>query len=153
MAGRPLAPSTSSESRRKSQKKGHPIFWGEWKPIQLWITLFTEFGATEVADFTAGTGATAIAALHLGVHCRAFCHNAAHQKWLQNLLQRIFSALAAGKKLTALVGEELGHNVERYLHRAVEGARKLLPQESSAVGDRRSAVGDHCDDDCADDDE
>ena len=88
---------------------------------------------------------------YLGVHCRAFCHNAAHQKWLQNLLQRIFSALAVGKQLTAPVDEELGRNVERYLHRAAEGARKLLPRESSAVGDRRSAVGDRCDDDSADD--
>ena len=114
--------------------------------------MFMELGATEIADFTAGTGATAIAVLHLGVNCMAFCHNAAHQKWLQNLLQRIFSALAAGKKLTAPVDEELRRNAERYLHRAVEGARKLLPQESSAVGDRRSAGGDHCDA-SADDDE
>ena len=137
----------------KSKKKTILVFWGEWRPIQLWVTLFTEFDATELADFTAGPGATAIAALHLGIHCRAFCHNAAHHKWLQNLLQRICLALAAGKKLTALVDEELGRNVERHLRRAVEGARKLLPQESSAVGDRRSAVGDRCHDGSADDDE
>ena len=63
-------------------------------------------------------------------------------------------ALTGDKKLKALADEELRSNVERYLHRAVEGARKLLPQESSAVGDRRSAVGDNnCDDDSADDDE
>ena len=60
-------------------------------------------------------------------------------------------ALAAGNKLKAPVDEELRRSVERYLHRAAEGARKLLPQESSAVGDRRSAVGDRCDDDSADD--
>ena len=115
------------------------------------VFLCAEFGATEIADFTAGTGATAIAALHLGVHCRAFCHHAAHQKWLQNLLQRIFLALTADKKLNVPVDEELRSNVERYLRRAAEGARKLLPQQSSAVGDRRSAVGDRCDDDSADD--
>ena len=88
---------------------------------------------------------------YLGVHCRAFCHNAAHQQWLQGLLQRIFLALTADKKLKALADEELLSNVERYLHRAAEGARELLPQESSAAGDRRSAVGDRCDDDSADD--
>ena len=130
--------------QKEVEEKGHPLFWGEWKPIQLWTTLFAEFGATEIVDFTAGTGATAIAALHLGVHCRAFCHNASHQNWLQSVLQRIFLALTADKKLKAPADEELRSNVERYLHRAVEGARKLLPQESSAVGDR-------CDDDSADD--
>ena len=132
--------------QKEVEEKGHPLFWGEWKPIQLWTTLFAEFGATEIADFTAGTGATAVAALYLGVHCRAFCHNAAHQKWLQILLQRIFSALAVGKQLTAPVDEELGRNVGRYLHRAVECARKLLPQDTSAVGERL-----HCEDDSADD--
>ena len=137
--------------QKEVEEKGHPLFWGEWKPIQLWISLFMELGATEIVDFTAGTGATAIAALHLGVHCRAFCHNASHQNWLQGLLQRIFLALTADKKLKAPADEELRSNVERYLRRAAEGARKLLPQESSAVGDRRSAVDDRCDDDSADD--
>ena len=66
-------------------------------------------------------------------------------------MQRIFLALTADKKLNVPVDEELRSNVERYLRRAAEGARKLLPQESSAVGDRRSAVGDRCDDDSADD--
>ena len=60
-------------------------------------------------------------------------------------------ALTADKKLKAPADEELRSNVERYLRRAAEGARKLLPQESSAVGDRRSAVGDRCDDDSEDD--
>ena len=137
--------------QKEVEEKGHPLFWGEWKPIQLWTTLFAEFGATEIADFTAGTGATAIAALYRGVHCRAFCHNASHQNWLQTLLQRICLALTADKKLKVSADEELRSNVERYLRRAAEGARKLLPQESSAVGDRRSAVGDRCDDDSADD--
>ena len=63
-------------------------------------------------------------------------------------------ALTAGNKLKAPVDEELRSNVGRYLHRAAEGAMKLLPQESSAVGDRRSAVGDNnCDDYSEDADE
>ena len=56
--------------QKEVEEKGHPLFWAEWKPIQLWTTLFIEFGATEIVDFTAGTGATAMAALQLGVHCR-----------------------------------------------------------------------------------
>ena len=89
--------------QKEVEEKGHPLFWGEWKPIQLWTTLFAVFGATEFADSTAGTGATVIAALHLGVRCRASCHNASHQNWLQTLLQRIFLALTADKKLKAVV--------------------------------------------------
>ena len=63
-------------------------------------------------------------------------------------MQRIFLAMAASKKLKAPVDDDLIRNVERYLRRAAEGARKLLP---SAVGDRRAAVGDRCDDDSEDD--
>ena len=140
--------------QKEVEEKGNPLFWGEWKPVQRWTIFFAEFGATEIVDFTAGTGATAIAALYLGVHCRAFCHNASHQNWLQGLLQRNLLALTADKKLKAPADKELRSYVERYLLRAAEGARKLLPQESSAVGDRRSAVGDNnCDDDSAVDDE
>ena len=56
--------------------------------------------------------------------------------------------MLVGKNLKAPVDEDLIRNVDRYLHRAAEGARKFLP---SAVGDRRAAVGDRCDDDSEDD--
>ena len=69
-----------------------------------------------------------------------------HQQLLQGLLQRILLALAFDKQLKAFADEELLGNVERYLHRAVEGARKLLPQDTSAVGESL-----HCEDDSADD--
>ena len=105
-----------------------------------------EFGATEIADSTAGTGATAIAALYLSVHCRGFCHNAAHRDWLQGLTQRICLVLAASKQLKALVDDDLIRNVERYLRRAAEAARELLPQASSVIGESL-----HCQDGSADD--
>ena len=59
-------------------------------------------------------------------------------------MQRICLALAASKQLKAPVDDDLIRNVERYLRRAAEGARKFLPP---AVGDRRAALGDRCDDD------
>ena len=81
-----LAVGTFNKQRvqKEVEEKGHPLFWGEWKPTQLWTTLFAEFGATEIADFTAGTGATTVAALLLGRPLQGF------------LPQRGTSTMAAG---------------------------------------------------------
>ena len=67
----------------------------------------------------------------LGIQYMGFCHNEAHLEWLQGLTQQMFLALVADKKAPA--DEELLKNAERYLHRAAEGARKLLPQSVFAV--------------------
>ena len=125
-------------------EKGHPLFWGEWKPIQLYITLFTEFGATDVADFTVGTGGAWMAARFLGLPYRGFCHNEAHLDFLEGLTQKMFLALVADKKAPA--DEELLKNVETYFHRAAAGAKKWLPQNSSAIGDSFTGEDDSADD-------
>ena len=151
MAGRPLASSTSSEPRRQSKKKatlfsgrsGSPFIFGHRFSLNLAPPrLRTPPRAQGRRPLQPSTWAS-IAGLsattrHIRSGCRTCCSG---HVWRWRL----------AKKLKALVDEELGRNVERSLHRAVEGARKLLPQESSAVGDRRSAVGDRCDDDSADD--
>ena len=106
---------------------------GEWKPIQLFTTILSDVGATDVADFTTGTGAAYVAAKFLDLPYKGFCHNEAHKEWLHSLMQRLLLALMADKKVA--VEDEVLKNVQTHLQRAAEGARKLLPQDSSAIGD------------------
>ena len=38
--------------RKEVEEKGHPLFWGEWKPGSLDLTLFADFEVTDVSDMT-----------------------------------------------------------------------------------------------------
>ena len=35
---------TKERVKREVEAKGHPLFWAEWKPVNLFSTLFRDFG-------------------------------------------------------------------------------------------------------------
>ena len=124
--------------------KGHPLFWGEWKPVSLYSTLIRDFEVTNVVDLTPGSGAACIASLYSAVDYSGFCHNEAHQQWIQGLIRRVFVALVSNKKVEA--DREIVNNVQQYLQRAVEAAKQMLPKETSAFGDSYTGDDDSVDD-------
>ena len=93
------------------EARGHPLFWGEWKPVPVYSCFFyREFKKEEILDFTVGSGAAAVAARYSGVPYRGFAHNDAHRQWLMNLFDRIFAAMVLKKIVPADVEELGGHN-------------------------------------------
>ena len=128
-------------------EQGHPLFWGEWKPVSLFATLCRDFGVTTVVDMTPGSGAASIASLYCKVHYRGFCNNAAHKDWLLGHLRRVFVAIVMNKDVKA--DDNLVKNVSKYLRRAAEVARQLLPKEPNykfPASNRPSPDDDSCDD-------
>ena len=79
---------------REVQKAGNPAFWGEYKPVDLWTSLFKSLGATDILDWTPGSGAAAAAALHLGIKYEGICTNSSQRQWLDGLLDRAIYAVA-----------------------------------------------------------
>jgi len=125
---------------KEIDEKGHPLFWGEWKPVHYYARLMKDFGATEVMDLTPGSGAAAIGALYQGIPYMAVCENEAQKEWLWTLLQKLFLAIVANK--TVEVDAEVTKNVTMYLQRTVEAAKQYLPKGTpSAFGD--SFTGDN----------
>ena len=137
-----------SEKKRVQQElesKGHPLFWGEWKPVQLYSLFYREFNKLEVVDFCVGSGAAAIAARYSGIAYRGFAHNDAHCKWVTNLFERIFAALVLKKVVPADI--ELVKGVETYLKRTADAAAHMLPKEKGAFGDAFTGDDDSCQED------
>jgi hypothetical protein len=128
-------------------ERGHPLFWGEWKPVALFSAMMRDTGATRCVDLTPGSGAAAIAAISSGVQYVALCHNKAHELWLQNLLERIFLALVQEKQVVG-IEKDLLDNVGKYLQRAVSAAKQMLPKKLAAFEQIEI-----CDDDSGDDEE
>ena len=112
---------------REVEAKGHPLFWGEWKPVQLYSCFYREFKKEEVLDFSVGSGAAAIAARYSGIAYRGFAHNDAHRQWILNLYERIFAALVFKKIVPAEA--ELLAGVEAYLKRSADAVSYMLPKE------------------------
>jgi len=118
---------------KEVNEKGHPLLWSEWKPVTLYSTLYRDFQVADVVDLTPGSGAACLAALWSSISYIGLCSGQEHQKWLQDLLQRMFIAMLMTKKVSA--APELVQNITTYLKFAAEQAKLMLPRDGSAVGD------------------
>ena len=122
------------------ETRGHPPFWGEWKPVPLYPTLIRDLGVANVIDATPGSGAAALGALYAQVLYGGIAFNQRHLTWLEDLLQRAFVAMVLDKTVAAdpaLVGR-----VGQYLERAAQQARVLLPGKKPNMADCASAEDD-----------
>ena len=94
---------------------------------------FGFFQVAYVFHLTPGSGAACLAALYSSIPYIGLCSSQGHQKWLQDLLQRMFVAMVMIKKVSA--EPELVKNITTYLQRSAEAAKLMLPRDGSAVGD------------------
>ena len=127
--------------QKEVKENGHPLFWGEWKPVSLYSTWINDFAVTDIVDMTPGSGAACLAAIYASAQYTAFCHNSTHQKWLQDLISRMFVAIVLDGSVKAEA--ELVKHVQTYLQRAAEAARGMLPKKTSALAFGDSFVGDN----------
>ena len=124
--------------QKEADARGHPLFWGEWKPVTLFSTLYRDFQVADIVDLTPGSGAACIAALYTSIPYHAICQNEPHRQWLQGLIQRIYTAMVLHKEVAT--DKDLVKHVETYLQRTAAAARQMLPKTGSAVAD--STAGD-----------
>jgi len=133
--------------QKEIREKGHPLFWGEWKPVHYYSTLMRDFECGEVVDWTPGSGAACIAALYHGVPYTAFFQNAAHKDFVWNYIKRVFLAIVVEKK-EKVVDADLAASVCRYLEQSADSARQLLPRtEPLKVQECQTGDNDSNDDD------
>ena len=111
------------------QRAGNPAFWCEYKPLDVWISLFKNMAATEILDLTPGSGVAAVAALHCGIKYEGCCTNAAHKQWLDGLLDKAIYAVAAESlESAAAVGASADYvnNIKRFFPRDRQRSEALF---------------------------
>ena len=123
----PTAIGTLSEHRvvKEIKERGHPLFWGEWKPVQLFSTLYNDLHVSDVVDVTPGSGAACVAAMYNNIPYYGFSINEKHRKWFLDHIQKVFLALVYGKEVA--VDKGIFDNVKKYLQRSAEAAKHVLP--------------------------
>ena len=127
-------------------KRGHPLFWAEYKSVQLFKVLFAQFDVTHIMDVTPGSGAAASAALAIGATYEGFCVNGPHKQWLENLMDSAIFALAVESKETAAaVGATQEHidQIKSFFSGTVKDAKRYLdPNSGTTAGDADDEEGD-----------
>ena len=120
-------------------KRGHPLFWSEYKSVQLFKVLFDQFDITHIWDVTPGSGAAASAALATGTQYEGFTANAAHKQWIEAIMDRAIFALAIeSDETTAAVGATKEHvaNIRLFFHSTVKEAKRHLSAEAPTMEEK-----------------
>ena len=119
-------------------KRGHPLFWAEYKSMQLFKVLFSQFDVTHVLDITPGSGAAAAGALSIGANYDGFCVNTHHKQWLDDLMDcTIFALAVESDEVATAVGASKEHvaQIKMFFSAAVKGAKRYLAEGAPAEED------------------
>ena len=73
-------------------QNGHPLLWGEWKPVSFYSTIMRDFQVADVVDVTPGSGAACLAAIKSDIFYIGLCVNEPHCDWLQDIVHRKLGA-------------------------------------------------------------
>ena len=119
-------------------ERGHPLMWGEWKPVALYSTIIRDFQVANVVDSTPGSGAACLASLYSKVPYSGIAFNEQHETWLRDLLQKLFVSMVISNDVVA--NADLVKNASAYLNRSAEVAVRMLPNFAAVIGD--SLTGD-----------
>ena len=121
--------------------RGHPLFWGEIKEVEVFIALFQDLQVSHVYDLCAGSGAAAMAAGCCGIVYEGLAINAEHASWLNRLMDKAMFAIIADR--TDDESKQLRADLAMYFGAVIEEARRLL----TSNGDAGSDEGDEDDED------
>lgn len=90
--------------------------------------------ATDILDFTAGTGGAAAAALHCGIQYEGICVNGDQKKWLESLMDKVVYAVACdspGHAAAVGASTELVDSIKLFYQGTVKEAKRYLVAQSS----------------------
>ena len=111
---------------KEVSERGHPILWGEWKPVNFYSTLIRDFQIHDVVDLTPGSGAACIASLYSKAPYSGIAYNEKHEEWLRSLLAKMFLAMVVSNEVVA--EQDLVKNVTTYLKLSADAATQMLPK-------------------------
>ena len=125
---RPAAVGASDRERVEKEiaQRGHPLLWGEWKPVSLFSTLIRDFMVAKVVDATPCSGAACLASLYSKVPYSCIAFNEKHETWLRDLLQKMFVSMVISNDVVAHA--DLVKSASTYLNRSAESAKVMLPK-------------------------
>ncbi len=73
--------------------KGHPLFWGEVKEVEMYVALFADLNVDNILDLATGSGAAAMAAAILRIGYEGLAMNANHANWLNRIMDKAMFAI------------------------------------------------------------
>ena len=124
---KPVAPEVADRV-----KNGQPLFWQEYKTVELWSNLFHDFDIGRVFDLSPGSGTAAVAAMHNDIGYEGVGANEAHCEWLDTLMDRTAVGFLADDKRKTCSGE-LCADISRYFATAVLDARRVMHNAHDVV--------------------
>lgn len=104
--------------------KGHPLFWGEVKDVEVFVALFQDLNLSHVFDVSPGSAAASIAAGICGIGYEGLAINALHANWLNRIIDQAMFAIIADR--TDDESKELRADLATYFGPSIEEARELL---------------------------
>ena len=107
--------------------------WAEWKPATFFSTLIRDFQMSHVVHLTPGSGAMCLASLYSKTPYTGLAYNDRHEKWLRDLLQRMFVSMVISKDVVAHA--TLHKRASTYLNCSAEATKAMLPKFAAPVGD------------------
>jgi len=117
-------------------KKGHPIFWQDFKSVKLCSAVLHDFSICHVFDLSPGSGTMAMACAMDGIPYVGVCANEEHKKWVHGLLDMATLALESEPRTDGKRKEEKEHcfalaeKIKVHFGTAVAEAKRML-QESA----------------------
>jgi len=104
--------------------KGHPLFWGEVKSVDVFVALFNDLNVDKVFDLGAGSGAAAMAAAVCGIGYEGLALNVQHVNWLNRVIDKAMFAIIADR--TDDESKQLRTDLAMYFGSSIEEARQLM---------------------------
>lgn len=78
--------------------KGQPLFWQEWKDVDMHMAFYKDFNIERVFDVSVGSRVPVAAVGMLGIGNEGFAMSVGHASWLNNILDKsIFAIIADGE--------------------------------------------------------
>ena len=125
--------------------RGHPLFWGEIKEVEVFVALFHDLQVSHVYDLCAGSGAAAMAAGICGIVYEGLAINSEHANWLNRLIDKAMFAIIADHYEDDET-KQLRTDLAKYFGAAIEEARRLLTSDVAVDGDEDDVDEDGGDD-------
>ena len=124
-----------SEIAKGAAKKGHPLFWQEFKSLKLCVSVLNDFHISHVFDLSPGSGVMAIACAMEGIAYAGVCGNEAHQKWVHGIMDMATLAVESEPKT-----ETRNPVTKQEKERALQLAAKLKEHFGTAVAEAKKML-------------
>jgi hypothetical protein len=141
--GSPCAEEGLEETEETADKRRDlPLWWAESKGVAFFSQLLADWGAAQVLDATAGSGAVAAACLHMAIPYAGVAKNSSHQAFLNGAVDRAILPHVV-RKGGPLFLQSVASLVATHYQEEIEAADKQADLEKEATAE---SDGEECGD-------